>query len=99
MPKRPSRENAKERKGSADLADDDKNKKKDKPKTEIIIHLESPDKDGGSSDSDTSFVPTQEEFITSLLEYINQEPEKPPKKKQRKQRQKFVEPAIQLTRK
>jgi ATP-dependent Lon protease len=109
MPKRPSRENAKERKGSADLNDDDRKKKKGKvtkEKPEIIVHLESSTKpsDSDSEDSeDSDFVPTQEEFIEAILQFVNEKPEveKSPGKKSggRKKREKFLEPALHLTRK
>ena len=86
MPKRPSRENAKQRKASADFIDDDK-----KPiRTEIIISLD--------SDSDSTYVPTEEEIMTKLLEYIQEEPKQPPKKRQRKRKESIVEPALRLTR-
>jgi ATP-dependent Lon protease len=86
MPKRPSRENAKQRKASADFIDDDK-----KPiRTEIIISLD--------SDSDSTYVPTEEEIMTKLLEFIQEEPKQPPKKRQRKRKESIVEPVLRLTR-
>jgi len=87
MPKRPSRENAKQRKASADFIDDSKGQKK----KEIIIHID--------SDSDSTYVPTEEEIMTKLLEYIQEEPKQPAKKRQRKRKESIVEPILHLTRK
>ena len=87
MPKRPSRENAKQRKSSADFIDD----KKPPKKTEIIIQID--------SDSDSTYVPTEDEIMSKLLEYIQEEPKHPPKKRQRKIKESIVEPILRLTRK
>jgi len=87
MPKRPSRENAKQRKSSADFIDD----KKPPKKTEIIIQID--------SDSDSTYVPTEDEIMSKLLEYIQEEPKHPPKKRQRKRKESIVEPILRLTRK
>lgn len=107
MPKRPSRENPKERKGSADLTDDDRKKKKGKvidKKPEIIIHIDSPVKPAdSSSDSEPEHTsPSQEQFIEALMEYINNEEqpkEEKTKRSRRKKREPFIDPALHLTRK
>lgn len=93
MPKRPSRESAKERKGSADLTDDDRNKKKTRRKASedvvwVIDTTLAPDSDS----DDSSYVPEDdmpeyEEFLKYMLKEAT---EAKPKKR-------GVEPILKLT--
>jgi len=97
MPKRPTRECAKERKASADFTDDDRQKKKAtrKASEDVIWVVDTtiePD-----DDDDSTYVPdesSQEEyegFIQHLLENMSVKP--------KKGKRKGVEPAIKLTHK
>ncbi len=90
MPKRPSRENAKLRKASADFKDDDNKKSK---KTEIVVQLDE------RSESESSYVPSDDEMVSRLLEFMKEEPKQPPKKRQRKRKESIIEPILRLTRK
>jgi len=84
MPKRPSRECAKERKASADLTDDDRKKKKPKRKASedvvwiIDTTLASDDSDDSSYEPEDE-LPGYEEFLKHMLHVMPEEPK--PKKK------------------
>lgn len=87
MPKRPSRESAKLRKTSADFKGDDNHSQN---KTGFIVDV--------GSDSDSTYIPIEEELIIKLIQNMA-EPSEPPKKKQRKRKESVIEPAMNLTRK
>jgi ATP-dependent Lon protease len=94
MPKRPSRESAKERKGSADLTDDDRKKKKSCRKaSEDVVWVIDTTLASDSDSDDSTYVPEDdmpdyEEFLKYML---NEATEVKPKKK------KGVEPILKLT--
>lgn len=93
MPKRPSRECAKERKASADLTDDDRKKKKAKRKASedvvwvIDTTLASDDSDDSSYDPEDE-LPGYEEFLRHMLEALPEEP---------KQKKKGIDSVLKLT--
>jgi ATP-dependent Lon protease len=102
MPKRPSRENAKERKGSADLTDDDRKKKKinRKASEDVVWVVDTTIAPEDDDSDDSTYVPEDElpgyeEFLKHILQNVVVEPPKPPT---RRRPNKFhVEPAIKLT--
>jgi ATP-dependent Lon protease len=98
MPKRPTRECAKERKGSADLTDQDQQKKRRvrKPSEEVVWVVDTTIDDS----DDSSYCPDEDEqagyeqFLKHMLENMTVEPGSPSPKKKKKG---HVEPAIKLT--
>lgn len=99
MPKRPSRECAKDRKVSADLTDEDPQKKRRNRKAsedvtwviDTTINAEDDDSD------DSTYVPDEdyEEILKHILENMTTEPS--PKKPKRKSKKGTVEPALKLS--
>jgi ATP-dependent Lon protease len=100
MPKRPARESAKERKGSADLTDDAREKKKRnrKPSEDVVWVIDTTLPSDDDSD-DSTYVPDEDDregyemFLQHLLENMTTDP-KPKKKAIRKGQ---IQPAIKLT--
>jgi len=100
MPKRPSRESAKDRKASADFTDDGRQKKKqDRKASEDVVWVVDTTIAPDDDDDDSSYVPEEDglpeydEFLQEFLKSL--EPKK--NKAKRKPRKQVVEAAIKLT--
>jgi ATP-dependent Lon protease len=105
MPKRPSRENPKERKGSADLTDDDRTKKRRNRKvsddvvwvidTTLVPEDEDDDDDDSTYIPDEDEIPGYEEFVKEFLKNISVDSETPAPKARKKKSD--CQPAMKLT--
>jgi ATP-dependent Lon protease len=100
MPKRPSRESAKDRKVSADFTDDGRHKKKqDRKASEDVVWVVDTTIAPDDDDDDSTYVPEEnelpdyDEFLQEFLKSL--EPKK--NKAKRKPRKQVVEAAIKLT--
>ena len=100
MPKRPSRESAKDRKVSADFTDDGRHKKKqDRKASEDVVWVVDTTIAPDDDDDDSTYVPEEnelpdyDEFLQEFLKSL--EPKK--NKAKRNPRKQVVEAAIKLT--